>query len=66
MALSDVKNRQGCVKEFPMKDSSSKSHDLIFILDCRVWKKSGKIWMCMSHVTLNFFKHTKADSHVVP
>jgi len=59
MALPDVKNRQGCIKEFPVKDSSSKSHDLIFILDCRVWNKSGKIWMCMNHVTLKFLSTLK-------
>lgn len=66
MALTNIKNMWGYVKEFQIKDLNSKCYGVLVILDCAVWKKPGKIRMFVGHFTHMTFKHNKVDSHDIP
>ena len=55
---------QGYIREFLIKYLSPKSCELICILDCGVWKKSGKIRMCVGHFTHTFL-NTLKQIHVL-
>lgn len=59
MALSNIKNTQGYIKEFQSKDLNPKSCNYLFVFYCAMWKKSTKIWICVGHFKHMIFKCTK-------